>query len=180
MRLHRDAERGFADRPESGPSVVSTATLESVASWFDTLNVEDVRRRLRANVEVAGVPAFWEDRFVGAGAPAFVIDGPDGDVRVEGVEPCGRCVVPDAGPRHGRAPRRLPGAVHRTPRRDLPGLGRPRGLRPRLHPDADRPGPRGRPGPSAGGRRRGPGRRGLTPATETDFPPSGEPTTARG
>jgi uncharacterized protein YcbX len=97
LRLDRDAETGFVDRPEAGPSVVSTATLETVAGWFDDLTVDGVRRRLRANVEIAGVPAFWEDRFVGEDAPAFRA----GDVCIEGVTPCGRCVVPTRDPDTG-------------------------------------------------------------------------------
>jgi uncharacterized protein YcbX len=97
--LERDGDRGFVDRPGMGPSVVSTATLETVASWFDGLTVESVRRRLRANVEVGGVPAFWEDRFVGDDAPAFTVGG----VRFEGVTPCGRCVVPSRDPDTGEA-----------------------------------------------------------------------------
>jgi len=95
--LARDTDRGHVDRRTMGPSVVSTATLEAVAGWFDELSVESVRRRLRANVEVAGVPAFWEDRFVGADAPTFRA----GDVRIEGVTPCGRCVVPERDPNTG-------------------------------------------------------------------------------
>ena len=82
-----------------GPSVVSTATLEAVASWFDDLSVGSVRRRLRANVEVSGVPAFWEDRFVGDDAPGFAVGG----VRFEGLTPCGRCVVPSRDPDTGEA-----------------------------------------------------------------------------
>ncbi|ARS89235.1 MOSC domain-containing protein [Natrarchaeobaculum aegyptiacum] len=95
--LERDRSLGFVDRRDMGPSVVSTATLESVASWFDELTVEGVRRRLRTNLEVSGVPAFWEDRFVGADAPALSI----GDVTLEGVTPCGRCVVPERDPESG-------------------------------------------------------------------------------
>jgi hypothetical protein len=90
-------ETGFLDRPEAGPSVVSTATLETVAGWFDDVSVDGLRRRLRANVEVDGVPAFWEDRFVGDGPGAFTI----GDVRFEGVEACVRCVVPERDPDTG-------------------------------------------------------------------------------
>lgn len=62
------------------------------------MTVESARRRLRANVEVSGVPAFWEDRFVGD-APDFEV----GDVRFEGVTPCGRCVVPARDPDTGEA-----------------------------------------------------------------------------
>ena len=97
VRLVRREPPAFVDRPGMGPSVVSTATLETVASWFDDLCVESVRRRMRANVEVGGVAAFWEDRFVGDDAPAFVAGG----VRFEGVEPCARCVVPTRDPETG-------------------------------------------------------------------------------
>ena len=97
LTLERDVRRGFVDRREMGPSVVSTATLETIASWFEDISVEGARRRLRANIEVAGVPAFWEDRFVGDDAPSFEIE----DVRFEGATPCGRCVVPGRDPDTG-------------------------------------------------------------------------------
>jgi len=97
LTLRRDPSLGFVDRRGMGPSVISTATLEAVASWFDDLTVEGARRRLRANLEVSGVPAFWEDRFVGDDAPAFEVGG----VRIEGVTPCARCVVPERDPETG-------------------------------------------------------------------------------
>ncbi|WP_408958406.1 MOSC domain-containing protein [Natrinema sp. 74] len=97
LSLERDTTLGFVDRREMGPSVISTATLETVADWFDDLTVDGARRRLRANIEVSGVDPFWEDRFVGTDAPAFEL----GDVRLEGVTPCGRCVVPQRDPDTG-------------------------------------------------------------------------------
>ena len=97
LRLERDTTVGHVDRTEMGPSVISTATLAEVASWFDDLTVESTRRRLRANVEVSGVPAFWEDRFVGDEAPSFEA----GPLRIEGVTPCARCVVPSRDPDTG-------------------------------------------------------------------------------
>ncbi|PSP84257.1 molybdenum cofactor biosysynthesis protein [Halobacteriales archaeon QS_6_64_34] len=96
-RLDRNTDLGHVDRQSMGPSVISTATLEAVAGWFDGMTVDSARRRLRANIEVGGVPAFWEDRFLGADAPAFRA----GDVRIEGVTPCGRCVVPSRDPDTG-------------------------------------------------------------------------------
>lgn len=99
LSVARNGERGFVDRPGMGPSVLSTATLSTVASWFDGLTIDGVRRRLRANIEVSGVPAFWEDRFVGSDATDFEVDG----VRFEGVTPCGRCVVPSRDPDTGEA-----------------------------------------------------------------------------
>jgi len=99
VTLERDRSLGYVDRREMGPSVISTVTLETVAGWFDDVTVEGARRRLRANVEVSGVEPFWEDRFVGDDAPAFEADG----VRLEGVTPCGRCVVPERDPETGEA-----------------------------------------------------------------------------
>ncbi len=97
VTLRRDSSLGFVDRREMGPSVVSTATLRTVASWFDGLTVDGLRRRLRTNVEIGGVEPFWEDRLVGDGAPVVSVDG----VRLEGVTPCGRCVVPERDPDTG-------------------------------------------------------------------------------
>lgn len=97
LTLRRDDSLGFVDRRGMGPSVVSTATLRTVASWFDDMTIDGARRRLRANVEIGDVPAFWEDRFVSDDAPAFEVGG----VRFEGVTPCGRCVVPQRDPDTG-------------------------------------------------------------------------------
>lgn len=110
VAIHRAGPAGFVDRPDLGPSVISTATIEAVAGWFDGLSVEGVRRRLRANVEIGGVPAFWEDRFVGPDAPGFRA----GDVRFRGGEPCARCVVPARDPETGDP---LPGFRDRFVRR---------------------------------------------------------------
>ena len=99
LSLQRDESLGYVDRREMGPSVISTATIETIASWFDGMSAESARRRLRANLEVSGVPAFWEDRFVGEDAPTLEI----GDVRFEGVTPCARCVVPERDPDTGEA-----------------------------------------------------------------------------
>lgn len=97
VTLRSDTERGLPDRPELGLSIVSTETIRTVASWFDELTVEGTRRRLRTNVEVSGVPAFWEDRLVGEEAAGFEVEG----LRFEGAIPCGRCVVPERDPDTG-------------------------------------------------------------------------------
>ncbi|RZV10583.1 hypothetical protein BDK88_1752 [Natrinema hispanicum] len=97
LSLERDRSLGFVDRREMGPSVVSTATLRTVADWFEETTVDDVRRRLRTNIEIGGVEPFWEDQFVGADVPAFEIGG----VRFEGVKPCARCIVPQRDPDTG-------------------------------------------------------------------------------
>lgn len=86
----------------TGPSIISTGTLREVASWFeaDEIGIDSIRRRFRANIEIDGVPPFWEDRLYAdhGEAVAFHI----GDVRLNGVEPCERCVVPTRDPYTGR------------------------------------------------------------------------------
>lgn len=74
-----------------GPTVISTATLETVADWHD-IDVGEARRRFRPNLEIEGVEAFWEDRLFAAEGEAvrFRI----GDVVFEGRGPVPRCVVP--------------------------------------------------------------------------------------
>ncbi len=92
VRLVSNAEKGFPDDDKaSGPTVVSTKSLRAVASWFG-LPLDEVRRRFRANLEIDGVDAFWEDRLFGpAGETAsFRI----GEVKFAGVNPCARCTVP--------------------------------------------------------------------------------------
>jgi len=39
LTMKRGDELGFVDRRNMGPSVISTATLETVASWFDDVTV---------------------------------------------------------------------------------------------------------------------------------------------
>ncbi len=95
--LRRREPPAFVDRPTLGPSVISTGTLEEVASWFDEMTVEGARRRLRPNVEVGGVPPFWEDRFLGDDPSGFEVGGS----RLEGVKACARCVVPSRDPDTG-------------------------------------------------------------------------------
>lgn len=99
VTIEQDEYRGFPDdttRP--GPTLVSTATIETVASWFD-LPPDQMRRRLRANLEVEGVPAFWEDRlFADHGE---VVRFTVGEAVLDGINPCQRCVVPSRDPDTG-------------------------------------------------------------------------------
>lgn len=99
VEIREDVELGFPDDPESpGPTVVSGASLREVGTWFG-LPVDEVRERFRANIEIDGVPPFWEDRLFGvAGSEvAFRI----GKVIFAGINPCQRCVVPPRDSRTG-------------------------------------------------------------------------------
>jgi hypothetical protein len=96
ITLVENAEGGFPDdTAASGPTVVGTASLVEVASWFPGLDAGELRRRFRVNLEVGGVAPFWEDLlYTEQGGLRFRI----GEVELEGVNPCARCVVPTRDP----------------------------------------------------------------------------------
>lgn len=99
VTLAENRDGGFPDDPLApGPTLIGTATLEAIAGWFG-LAIANVRARLRTNIEIDGVPAFWEDRLFGPGdeAVAFTI----GDARLLGTNPCLRCAVPTRDPWSG-------------------------------------------------------------------------------
>lgn len=104
VRLVENAERGLPDDNDSpGPTIVSRASFQAVASWFPGMSVDEARRRFRANIEIAGeheaIEPFWEDRLC---APAGrTIPFRIGEVALEGTNPCQRCVVPSRDPSSG-------------------------------------------------------------------------------
>ena len=102
ITLAMNATHGFPDDTQAaGPTIISTATLETVASWYPGLSTDEVRRRFRTNLEIGGVPPFWEDQLFSAdGQPVpFTI----GNVSLEGVNPCQRCIVPTRQTQTGEA-----------------------------------------------------------------------------
>lgn len=52
----------YTDAAEAGPMVIAAATISKVASWYDGIDPEEMRLRLRPNLVVEGVPAFWADK----------------------------------------------------------------------------------------------------------------------
>jgi len=93
VTLRQNNHGGFPDDVvASGPTVVSTATLATVASWFPTLTLEDVRRRFRANLEIEDAVPFWEDQLFGE--PDEKVPFQVGRVTFMGCYPCQRCIVP--------------------------------------------------------------------------------------
>ncbi len=96
VELRENRETGFPDDTLSpGPTFVAQASLEMVASWF-ALSPTETRARFRTNVEFDGVEAFWEDRLYGL---IFRV----GDIQVNAVNPCQRCIVPSRQPLTGAA-----------------------------------------------------------------------------
>ena len=118
------ADGGFPDdRDAPGPTLISTASLEAVAGWF-RLAVDECRRRFRANLEVGGCEAFWEDAVASPARPelqppltAGAADLPAdpyadlpppepqafsiGEARFRATNVCRRCVVPSRDSRTG-------------------------------------------------------------------------------
>ncbi|MCU0535003.1 MAG: MOSC N-terminal beta barrel domain-containing protein [Hydrococcus sp. Prado102] len=102
VQLKQNTITGFPDDLNAkGATIISTATIEEIATWYPGVSVEEMRSRLRANLEIDGVPAFWEDGlFAEAGqCVRFTV----GDVLFEGINPCQRCVVPTRDTKTGEA-----------------------------------------------------------------------------
>ena len=103
------------DRQANGPTIISEATLELVASWFEDLTLHDIRQRLRPNIEVSGVPAFWEDRLFDSKVPFHI-----GTAQFIGTAPCQRCVVPTRCPQTGRVTSGFADTIAENRRKLLP------------------------------------------------------------
>ena len=93
VSLRQNASGGFPDDLKApGPTVIGEATLADVAGWYEHGARDDMRVRFRANLEISGAPAFWEDRLYGE--PESYVPFRIGRVVLHGTNPCQRCVVP--------------------------------------------------------------------------------------
>jgi uncharacterized protein YcbX len=84
----------------SGPTIVSTASLQKVCDTFAGVDLNEARERFRATLEIDGVPAFWEDQLFGEDEN-YAVRFKIGNVAFEGSNPCARCPVPPRNPRTG-------------------------------------------------------------------------------
>jgi len=122
--LQERADGGFPDdRDAPGPTLVATATLAEVGRWFG-FDLAESRRRFRANLEIGGCDAFWEDTLASPARPDLqpsLLDLPAdlpadpyadlpppeprefaiGDARFIATNVCRRCVVPTRDSRTG-------------------------------------------------------------------------------
>jgi uncharacterized protein YcbX len=93
VQLQQNLLQGFPDDTNAlGPTIISTATIETVANWFSEISAAQMRVRLRTNLEIAEVPPFWEDQLFTESDK--IIQFKIGEVQVQGINPCQRCVVP--------------------------------------------------------------------------------------
>ena len=101
VKIKQNLVMGFPDDTVSpGATIVSTATLAEIASWYPGLNTDDVRNRFRANIEIDGVPAFWEDCLFAS--EDTTVKFSIGKVEFMGVNPCQRCIVVTREPKTGK------------------------------------------------------------------------------
>ena len=115
----RYAREGFPDDGlASGPTIISTASLEAVCSWFPGMTLDEARQRFRTTLEIdvdrsavardndrsrvaqQKLPAFWEDQLFGPSAN-YAVRFRIGEVAFEGSNPCARCPVPSRDPHTG-------------------------------------------------------------------------------
>lgn len=100
LTLLQQPSGGFPDDTDSpGPTIVSTASLDAVASWFPELNPDEMRCRFRANLELSGCQPFEEDQLVPGSDSAVPFQV--GEATLYGTNPCQRCVVPTRSPETG-------------------------------------------------------------------------------
>jgi uncharacterized protein len=100
VSLIENAVVGFPDDLVAyGPTIISSETLALVCEWFPDVDLAEVRRRFRTNLEIDGVPALWEDRLFGGSGE--LVNFQIGDVRFAGINPCQRCIVPTRNSRTG-------------------------------------------------------------------------------
>ena len=102
VTLQRDTGGRFLDIPvRSGVTVLSTASLQTVATWFDDMPLDETRKRFRATIEITDVPAFWEDRLFYQ--EETVVEFRIGEVTLYGMSPRARCIVPTRHPETAEA-----------------------------------------------------------------------------
>jgi hypothetical protein len=140
--LEERVEGGFPDDRESpGPTLVATASLAEVARWFG-LELGEVRRRFRMNLEIGGCDAFWEDTLASPAReppPPSLFELPEGltidpyadlppleprefsvgEVRFVATNVCRRCVVPSRDSRSGAVTEHFRDAFEAWRRRGL-------------------------------------------------------------
>jgi len=88
------------DALASGPTIVSTGSLQAVCALIPGMELNEARERFRTTLEIDGVPAFWEDQLFGENEN-YAVRFKIGDVAFEGSNPCARCPVPPRNPRTG-------------------------------------------------------------------------------
>ncbi len=102
MELQRNKQGRFLDIPDvSGVTVLAEESLRAISEWFPDMDLDQVRRRFRATLEIEGAPAFWEDQLFSN--PGTAIKFSIGEVSLLGISPRARCIVPTRHPATGES-----------------------------------------------------------------------------
>ena len=131
VAIRQDASRLPHDTDASGPTVISAATLAAVSAWFPGLTPQDTRLRFRTNLEISGVPAFWEDRLFGSPGRWWILTS--GRSRSRASIPASAASCRRATHGAGSRRRASENPRHET-RTDLTRLGRPLAVQSLLPP----------------------------------------------
>ena len=121
MKIHflQNLEGRFLDIPDiSGLTVLSTASLEYLSNNIIGYDMDDLRLRFRASVEISGVPPFWEERLAClSGEPVHFCAG---EVKLEGISLRARCNVPPRDPHTGETDKTFVKKVIKTRDKNVP------------------------------------------------------------
>lgn len=100
VTIKENTHIGFPDDTEaSGPTLISSETYKTVQTWFPQLEVEEIRRRFRSNIEIGNCAAFYEDRLFTE--PKEQREFNIGNIKFCGTNPCQRCSVPPRNSQNG-------------------------------------------------------------------------------
>lgn len=100
QNLVQDSRGSFMDIPmESSLTVVSENSLQALQRDLERHSLENLRLRFRTNVELKGVPAYWEESLFQE--PGIGMRFRIGDVEMIGISPRARCNVPPQDPMTG-------------------------------------------------------------------------------
>ena len=100
VTLKQSKKGELLDEPmNSSATVISTSSFAAIQKGFPQLSIDDLRLRFRANIEITGVEAFWEEQLLGLRGESkrFRI----GDIHLLATGPRARCNVPPRNPETG-------------------------------------------------------------------------------
>lgn len=93
--LHRTRGELMDIPGASSVTIVSENSLVSLQQKLEDFSIENLRLRFRSNIELSGIPAFWEEQLFQR--PGMGMSFRVGEVEMIGISPRARCNVP---PRH--------------------------------------------------------------------------------
>jgi uncharacterized protein YcbX len=116
--MHQNKTGRFLDIPDiAGLTVLSAASLQSVSEWYQ-MDLSEIRKRFRATIEMKNVLPFWEDHLFSTEGKG--VEFSIGDVKVIGLTPRERCVVPTRNAKTGEVTHAFPKIFSRHRSKNLP------------------------------------------------------------